>query len=718
MIAERQQQKTKLDALKTLLSSGRVPSQSQLAKAVGTLLPQPGKPTAQVTRQKRNTPFDLDQYNTFWERVDADLRIGYDQLFSTISDLTTQSEQVLILRAGIATALGQIDEETTLLSLRNTAADAVRESFTTLQQINPEKTTALLNFSDGTATLPVAQQPKMLTLTDAQASISTTSSGQEITIPGLSISQLLTATPQDMWITSVLAPGGGCTYQLSMTLSAKQVTGLSYKLAYQGTIQFSIDTGNGWVETDPLFSAPLDLIGLQVTITTSEGIPTGNQFLYLFGLEYLYLIQHTYQQQAVIVSEPIELPYLTSTPFSTVTLHQEATIPSGSSITYGLTLLDNESTYNGTGDIPITPDIPLALLTTTKTCACLDDNTQVSGDYAQALTRLGIRTHNLPCPSGLTLSAEGNGVYIGENQWYVRYYNYARRDFASHTPGPSDWLAPPTGITPNEILTTYSNAERGTGDYSTRSDTVIGNSFLLEDYSSYWFTITVTCSQATSYAVNSPTTRETGYTTLLTRDDNTQDHDILEYLAAFNQAAATQKIQASVFVNGAPLKVSNTQAIFAFQQGDNVIDLYLSTAEMPDQLSPTIYLGLSFTQRNNTLFPYRGDTDFNLNLAGVYDYAIIGARARSQPLERVTLTDLQYNTPIFYTYRYAAETRGTTTYLFVKDAEARYGVYHTAQTQGDLGTRNLSAIVTATLTAPQGNTCLTPILRGYELLFS
>ena len=220
-----------------------------------------------------------------------------------------------------------------------------------LAWVGQPKTTAFLDYANGQVSLPV--NPRIFAnISLANATLKGVPlTGAEQPIIGNTLQNLLSDTAATPWMTQVLDSGGGTSYTLTLTLPTPQlITAGSVVLTHQQTCVMSYQLSDGtWTSavTTSQSETPAQLVSaVRIVLTRTTGTSSGDKFLYTFGIQEISLQSQQYQQQAQVVTEVLPLNLNGHTPTS-ITLNAAETLPAGTTMRYGVTLLD-------TNNVPIT----------------------------------------------------------------------------------------------------------------------------------------------------------------------------------------------------------------------------------------------------------------------------------------------------------------------------------------------------------------------------
>jgi len=310
------------------------------------------------------------------------------------------------------------------------------------------KTTALVDLINKEVTLPV--DPVNFICRDLSvAQITGTSSGIEQPVSGMNLRDLLT---DQTWMTQVLSGGGGASFTVEIYFpEAVKTTRIEYEVTHKQSVVVSVLVGVNWI---PL-NGEQEILGVRLVLGRSMGISSGDQFIYTFGLKSVHILSCSYVPTATLTTLKLDIPR-NDISISSVLLDVDAILPPGTSITYEATLGDESFPVLNLVPGMITP---IGSSIHTEEIIYVPGTEDVTFQYGRPL-QLATLTNETRLDT--ILKKPGNGIFVGDGQWYVESYNYDWSFRPKHTPGPADWVdLSEKGVAKKEISKFYVDIFRG-----------------------------------------------------------------------------------------------------------------------------------------------------------------------------------------------------------------------------------------------------------------
>lgn len=491
MIAEKQLKKALTKVITKLLKKGTIPSKAEMLDELKKEVPFPGKPKTRSKSYQNFTKVNTSEYNNFWNSVSADLTLLYDQLYDHISGTAYNLERVFSWASGINAAAVQLQSYIDNFISDDRSIDKFSLSFgdSTFIDLGADeygpKTTAYIDYKNGAITLPVNTN-SFSRVSLSLASISgKPNTGKEQQIIGNSITNLLNDSTNIPWMTQVIDSGGGSSYTIVLTfLKPISLSSCEVETTHKQTVELSYKLTTGtWtpmISSSTSETLPSSITAIKIILTRDLGIPSGDKFIYTFGINSINLRSQSYTKSATYTSTYIPISTLGRKPSKIEFATTEYT-PAGTGINYNVSLYNNSLNLVETDDnvaladnAIIKKDVPFYLATAFKNACPVRYSSNTLSSITTATTQVnrpGITLFKKRLvdvlgdnvSSDYNMLAEGNGVFVGECQWTVDYYENDLSNLPAHIPGPADWEnLSENGFSKDEITTVFSDINRST----------------------------------------------------------------------------------------------------------------------------------------------------------------------------------------------------------------------------------------------------------------
>lgn len=706
MIAETQLKHALETALMARLASGQIPSATVLLNDLRALVPAPGHPTTTARPQYTGAHVDLEAYNAVWTALARDLDVLYTELYAHAARAANDVDRVVSWTAGLSAAAEQLAQTLAQYEITDRVLDRVALAFCTNQQLDLSAavatTSAYIDYARGRATLPV-DAGRFTLLPLAGATIRGRAlSGTEQPIIGETPTTLLRGADASPWLTQVVAGGGGASYEVLLVLGAPTaLTRCEVALTHtqRTTLAYRYADGHWSDETDgPIREgADTNVAAVRIRLTRTTGLSREGAFIYTFGIAQLLLSQQRYLSAATVTSLPLPVD-TRGHRVARLELNGAEELPRGTAITYQATFAH----ANGDSDDPITltnhTPTYLAHAYPHVVAFCADDPGAIDTLrpptvrlIAHALTDAEAQ----PYLADYSLLADHNGVFLGDGQWEISYYeaDWTRRP--GYTPGPDDWAdLSAHGVQDREVQVCYRDLGRGADSLVSgvaltyRFDMVRGpfaGATPWRDRTVYRFRTHVYAAQPFTHAVPGQALRAT-QPRLLLLHANLDDITTIP-ANAYDEYGATSNLYATAYLNGRRVIKTRDGMSWSFAAGWNELILYVYCRTphahpfaLGVSLTPATYLlqdltAVAAVEPLGVAYPYFDQLD---RVTGRPTAFLTATRALRKRLQACSLFDLCWNTPILHRGRYAVEpsTDGTGSTLYVPyDDSARVSAY-------------------------------------------
>lgn len=602
MIATTQVKKILSALITTALRRGEEPNMRAILTALHERVPELGQPTFQPITARQLDAVNIDSYNAAWNALRDDLVILYEQVYQEVSRVAQLAESSFLWSLALQGQREELARGITECDLTPATVDQWREPFSAWRTLDASATTAHLDFSAGMALLPIDPSGQSIIPLTGAAINGRAVLGEERPIYGSLLDNVLKPAEQQVWLTQVLASGGGASYEVTLTLPAPAlINGIICRPSHEQEVALQVRTGTTWTPYDSSITGAALISGVKVTLTRTIGQAQGGQFLYTFGLAQLALYRVAYLHEAVVATLPHLLSRGTARPSQLVLLATD-TSPRNTSITYLATAAGRENDAPATRYFTLTPGVPAVLTTRAPNFTVVD--------FASlAAHGMPIRKSN-PFEGDIraSLDATNNGLFVGDGQWEVSAYDYDWSSQPSHAPGPLDWDPLPPGVLPSEVEQFYTDCFRIPAEMSSyglsgareaqltvsgaaipapnRMDALNCQGFTLEPGRSYRFRLNLFVTKAFSLTV--PRQGVTPLATVMHFPPSAGEKDTLYALRAAG-------LYLRVYLNGKTVAASPAGMTWLLRAGWNEITVYADCSETTTPYVDPILLGLSLT---------------------------------------------------------------------------------------------------------------------------